>query len=84
MNQSYIHGLQTYYWREGNHEVDFVIVKGDRVVAIEVKAGGRPAGLSGLSVFTRRYKPCRSVTVGKMGMELKEFLETPILEWFSV
>src|SRR5690554_1485443 len=34
--------LELYYWRERNHEVDFVIRSGKRLVAIEVKSSRSP------------------------------------------
>lgn len=45
---------QLYYWREGQDEVDYVLVTPRRTVAIEVKSGLRPAG-RGLVKFARRY-----------------------------
>ncbi len=30
---------EVFYWREGNHEVDFVVKSGKSLVAIEVKSG---------------------------------------------
>jgi len=82
VNQSSLHGLETYYWREGNHEVDFVLLKGQKMVAIEVKTGARRTSLPGMTLFAKRYKPFRMITVGDFDLPLKEFLETPILEWF--
>lgn len=35
-------GMAVYYWRERNHEVDFVVKAGRRLTAIEVKSGHRP------------------------------------------
>ena len=31
--------MRLYYWRDGQHEVDFVLKRGRRVVAVEVKSG---------------------------------------------
>ena len=28
-----------YYWRDGHDEVDFILVKGNRIIAVEVKTG---------------------------------------------
>ena len=38
---------QVTYWRERNLEVDFVLQRGDALVAIEVKSGGRKETLPG-------------------------------------
>ena len=72
-----------YYWRKGNYEVDFVLVKHRKIVAIEVKSGKRRMNLSGLKLFTKEYKTFRVVTVGSAGVALKNFLETPVSEWFK-
>jgi predicted AAA+ superfamily ATPase len=83
VNEASRHGLEIYYWRKGNYEVDFVILKGGKIVAIEVKSGKRRMNLSGLELFTKTYKTYRVVTVGTSGVEVGEFLQTPVLEWFN-
>lgn len=30
---------KTFYWREGNDEVDYIITQGEKTVGIEVKSG---------------------------------------------
>ena len=44
------------YWRDGDREVDFVLHRGPRTVAIEVKSGKRSAGRSGLAEFEPRER----------------------------
>ena len=44
------------YWRDGQHEVDFVLQRGPNVVAIEVKSGPRRGSLSGLVRFEQLFK----------------------------
>lgn len=77
------HGLEVYYWRKGNYEVDFIILKGAKIMTIEVKSGKRRITLSGLRLFTKKYKTFKILTVGSSGIELGKFLETPILEWLE-
>ena len=77
------HGFEIYYWRKGNYEVDFVIVKQRKIVAIEVKSGKRRMNLSGLKLFTKEYKTFRVLTMGSSGIAIKNFLETPVPEWFK-
>jgi hypothetical protein len=69
------------YWRERNHEVDFVLQKGKTVVAIEVKSGGRRESLPGMEAFTRQFKPQRQLLVGGQGIALEEFLSRPAAHW---
>ena len=63
-----------YYWRENNEEVDFVITRGDKTVAIEVKSGHRQMN-SGLVTFRERFHPQYSMVVGSDAMPLEEFFK---------
>jgi uncharacterized protein len=47
-------GHQVYYWREGNHEVDFVLKKGKLILAVEVKSGRKKSG-SGMDKFLTSF-----------------------------
>ena len=75
------HGL--YYWRENGSEVDFVLTRGRRLVAFEVKSGARKPRTSGLERFAERFDVQASVIVGEGGLPLSEFLSTPAWEWFD-
>ena len=81
VNQGVSHGIDVYYWRQGNYELDFVLRKGSRITAVEVKSGAKRTGISGLSEFIKQYGSSRIFTVGGSGLGLREFLETPILKW---
>lgn len=69
------------YWRERGHEVDFVVERGDSLLAIEVKSGRRARDLSGLHAFRARYPHARPLLVGAGGVPLEEFLLTPAVDW---
>jgi predicted AAA+ superfamily ATPase len=47
-------GYELMYWREGPHEVDYVLKFGKKLWAIEVKSG-RSRKFSGLSAFIKRF-----------------------------
>lgn len=72
-----------YYWREGSHEVDFVLQRGPRIIAIEVKSGTKPPTLRGMAMFKQRFRPYRSLLVGEGGIGLNEFLSVPANYWFE-
>ena len=81
--------MRLHYWREGSHEVDFVLKRGGRVVAIEVKSGeermarrGRRP-LPGMAAFEERFSPCGRLLVGVEGIPLNEFLTASAGEWFE-
>ncbi len=74
-------GFEVWYWREGADEVDYVIARGQSVLAIEVKSG-RPRSVRGLGAFRRRYPRVRSLLVGSGGVPLEEFFAEPAGSWF--
>ena len=72
-----------HYWREGNHEVDFIVQAGRRLTAIEVKSGRAPVAHPGTAAFSRAFKPQRSLLVGGDGIALEEFLSRPARHWLG-
>ncbi len=73
VSQATLHYYKVFYWRENNDEVDYVLVNGRKVVAIEVKSGRRQMN-KGLVTFAQHFKPHRSLVVGSGGLSLEEFL----------
>lgn len=80
--EAFQHGLELFYWREGNAEVDYVLKKGRDLVAIEVKSGLRKPVQSGFEVFKKKYKSAQFVTVGSGGIPLEKFLASNTLNLF--
>ena len=74
---------QLHYWRESPHEVDFVLRRGPRLVAIEVKSGSARTDRHGMGEFERRFRPDRSLIAGERGVPLDEFLTAPADRWFE-
>ena len=66
-------GFEVYMWRERGNEVDFVIKKGARLTAIEVKSGKVKNAGGGL-VFKQRYPEAFSLVVGNSNLNLESFL----------
>jgi predicted AAA+ superfamily ATPase len=63
-----------FYWNDRNVEVDFIVRRGEQLIAIEVKsgAGGRR---SGLNIFAERYPGTKKILVGENGdIALEDFL----------
>lgn len=83
VNEGVQHSVEVYYWRKGNNEVDFILSKGSDLAAIEVKSGKRRTTLPGLELFRKKYKTKRSILIGASGINIKDFFETSILEWFK-
>jgi hypothetical protein len=74
--------IEVFYWREANQEVDFVLQKGSKLIAIEVKSGKIKESLSGLTTFHKKFNPSRIILVGEQGTGIEEFLIRPIEYWF--
>ena len=75
--------IHLYYWRDGVHEVDFVLQRGSHIVPIEVKSGSNTKPIQGMEKFTQRFNPGRSLLVGEGGIPLEEFLTVPASHWFE-
>ena len=74
---------RVYYWRDGPHEVDFVLQRGPHLTAIEVKSGPRRKSPHGLTLFAQRFKASRTLLVGEGGVPLNEFLAAPAGAWIE-
>jgi predicted AAA+ superfamily ATPase len=66
-------GFDVYWWRERNNEVDFVIKKGNRLTAAEVKSG-RVKNIGGSLIFKQLYPEALSVVIGGANYGLEDFL----------
>jgi len=73
--------LTIYYWRDGNDELDYVVVYNNRVIALEVKSG-KTGKLSGLGAFDKKFKPEKSLLIGETGIHWQEFLQMNVLDLF--
>jgi hypothetical protein len=74
--------VETFYWREGNKEVDFVVRKGDSLIAIEVKSGMRRESLPGFQAFSQKFNPQTKLLVGGSGIPIEDFLLNYPDHWF--
>ena len=78
------HEIRLHYWRHRGREVDFVLARGPRLAAVEIKSGAYRAGsASGLDEFRRRFDGARTILVGDGGIPLSEFLSVPAPEWLE-
>lgn len=81
MNCAYTNRFKVYYWREDGKEVDFVLVKDTKVVAVEVKSN-HEKDTSGLHIFQELFHPFRSVLVGEEGIDIETFLKSDLKDLF--
>ncbi len=81
VNAGALEAIDVYYWREGNQEVDFVLRKGNKIFAVEVKSGRSSPTFLGLEAFTKVYPKSKTIVIGTTGVPLEEFLEMPLSKW---
>ncbi len=62
------------YWRDPGREVDFVVERGPKLTAIEVKSGHRHDALPGMAAFEAAHGPARKLLIGGDGTPLDDFL----------
>ena len=82
INSSVDGEYSVWYWRDGNYEVDFVIRKGDKLIALEVKSGNS-ANRGGLEKFKKHYPSARIMIIGEKGLPWQKFLATDPKELFE-
>ena len=73
---------KTYYWRERDNEVDFILESNHKCIAIEVKSGRRTTN-SCLPIFNRQFSPSTSIIVGSGGIPIEEFLTSDLTFLFE-
>lgn len=81
VNQAFRHRFDVYYWRDRNLEVDYVLKKGNSIVAIEVKSNSelKPEGLE---AFRERFHPGASFIVGDGGIKAEDFMKMDLTKLF--
>ena len=75
-------GTELLYWREGNMEVDFVLKRHERLIAMEVTSSRRKDSTPGMNLFAKEFHPHKKLLVGGQGIPLEEFLSSPANHWF--
>ncbi len=81
INQAFKHRFDVFYWRDRNMEVDYILKKGNSVVAIEVKSNSEQR-TEGLDVFRQNFSPKRAFIVGDGGIAPEEFMTMDINSLF--
>ena len=74
---------QVHYWRDGSDEVDFVLTRGRKLAAIEVKSSAKTGRVRGLEIFAQRNPSAKTILVGAGGIPLAEFLSVPAEHWLG-
>lgn len=69
-----------FYWRDRQDEVDFVLRRGDELLAIEAKSGKDVVSEGGLNAFKKRYPKARLIIIG--GTAARDSVESRTVEEF--
>lgn len=73
LSEAFVHRFEVFYWRDGNDEVDFILKKNQKVIAVEVKSNGE-SHTTGLDRFRDQFHPLSSIIVGEKGILPDTFL----------
>jgi uncharacterized protein len=74
---------ELFYWAGGNREVDFVLRRGKKLVAIEVRSGRKKQDLPGIEAFSKEFPVTKKLLVGTGGIRIEDFLMTPPEAWLE-
>lgn len=75
VSQAFVDRYDVYYWRDGNDEVDYILQKKNKIIAIEVKSN-HERYTTGLEKFKDKFHPDNILLVGPEGMSAEDFLST--------
>lgn len=73
LNHALTGAFELHYWRDGNHEMDFVLKKGKQITAIEVKSGAAKR-YSGAAAFQKKFPAAKILLVEPGGLSWEEVL----------
>ena len=73
ISNAFIGDYDVFYWREKDKEVDYILKKKSRIVAIEVKSNSETYN-AGLKEIRKMYHLYATMVVGEGGMKVEDFL----------
>ncbi len=56
-------GLELFYWRERDHEVDYILKQGRVLIAVEVKSGRPDKAKGALKIFSKKHKRTKKIII---------------------
>lgn len=81
LNHAIREDFSVFYWRERNEEVDFVLEKQGKVIAIEVKTNYAKKK-NGMNAFNRKFHPHKMILIDNNSLPWHEFLKINPVELF--
>jgi len=81
INNSISQNYSVYYWRDRNDEVDFILERRGKIIAVEVKSNDSE-NKRGLEVFKKKFDPHKIYLISNRGLTWQEFLKISPVELF--
>jgi predicted AAA+ superfamily ATPase len=81
INHSISQNYSVFYWRDRNNEVDFILERHGKIIAIEVKSNDSEYS-KGLEVFKNKFNPDKSYLISNRGLSWQEFLKINPIDLF--
>jgi uncharacterized protein len=81
VNHSISNDYSVYYWRERNAEVDFVLERRGKLIAIEVKSNDSENN-KGLGVFKNKFNPDKIYIINNRTLSWQDFLRINPIDLF--
>ena len=81
LNNSLTSDYELNYWREGDAEVDFIITKNKKSIAIEVKSN-KASITKGMQQFQKQYESQKMILIDSDGMKWQDFLKLNPVDLF--
>lgn len=75
--------INVYYWRHKDKEVDFVLDRGNELIALEVKNTRKKEKLPGIDSFSATFPNTKPLLVGTGGLPVEEFLKIDLNDLFE-
>jgi predicted AAA+ superfamily ATPase len=82
INHSAVGTFELFYWRHVNYEVDFILKKGSKLIAIEVKSGHRLKS-NGITAASKQFKFFKNFLIGIEGLHWKDFIKMDPIKLFE-
>ena len=82
INHSAIGEYELFYWRHVNNEIDFIIKKGRKLIAIEVKSG-HTLKSSGIIAASKHFEFTKTMLIGIEGLNWKDFIKMEPVKLFD-
>jgi predicted AAA+ superfamily ATPase len=83
INSGLKYRFNVYYWNNGSYEVDYVIEKDNKIIALEVKSGQSSVN-KGLALFDKEFHPKGLFIIGTNGIPFEDFLSMNPVELFNL